>query len=272
MKHKVTEYTKSIFSAVLIALLIRAFLIEAYKIPTGSMIPTGLPGDHLFVNKFIYGLRIPFTKIRFLKWKDPERGDVVVFLYPLDESKNYIKRVVGLPGDRVQTDGENLLINGEKVAHTVLKVSEDPHNPRQLKVADNALWADIPRMLMWQDNTFMDEVLGSTHHLVQYSPYRAFPDHEYVVPPDHLFVMGDNRDNSQDSREWGFMPMDNLKGKAMFIWLSCGLPLKDPQTGVGQALEAVRSTISNIPVVGWLYPCDGHWLSVRWDRFGKWMQ
>lgn len=245
MKQKAGEYTRSILSAVIIALLIRSFMIEAFKIPTASMLPSVLIGDHIFVNKFIYGLRIPFTKIRFFKFTEPRRGDVAVFLYPVDESKDFIKRVVGLPGDKVRTAGDDLYINDEKQLHTVMGEKNDV--------------------------TYMDELLGDVHHLVQYAPYRTYADQEYVVPEGHLLVMGDNRDNSADSREWGFMPLENLKGKAMFIWLSCGVPIEKAKTGVAGALETVRETISNIPVIGWIYPCDGHWLSIRWDRFGKWI-
>ncbi len=247
MRHKAGEYTKSILSAVLIALLIRAFVIEAFKIPSASMVPTLLIGDHLFVNKFIYGLRIPFTKTRFFRFTEPRRGDVMVFLYPEDESKDFIKRVVGLPGDRLRTEGEDLYINGEKVVHTLAGEGKN-------------------------DITYMNEVLGTVQHLIQFSPYRTYADQEYFVPDDHLMVMGDNRDNSADSREWGFMPMENIKGKAMFIWLSCGVPETEPKTALGKGVETVRETTSNLPIIGWILPCDGHWASIRWDRFGRWIR
>lgn len=245
MKQKAGEYSRSILSAVIIALLIRAFVIEAFKIPSGSMIPSLLIGDHLFVNRFIYGLHIPFTRKHVLAFHHPERGDVVVFVHP-EENKDLIKRVVGLPGDRVRTEGEALYINGEKVPHTVTSEAEGM--------------------------TVMTETLGDTQYNVQYTPYRSFPDRDYLVPPDHLFVMGDNRDNSADGREWGFLPLDNLKGKAMFVWLSCGEPNRPPETSFEKGLERVRSTISDIPVIGWFFPCDGHWLSIRWDRFGHWIK
>lgn len=247
MREKAGEYTKSILSAVFIALLIRMFVLEAFKIPSASMVPSLLIGDHLFVNKFIYGLRIPFTKKRFFKFTDPERGDVMVFLYPEDESKDYIKRVVGLSGDTVRLEGEDLYINGEKVVHTPAGEGRN-------------------------DVTYMDELLGDVLHRIQFSPYRTYPDREYAVPEDHLMVMGDNRDNSADSREWGFMPMGNIKGKAMFIWLSCGIPENPPETPFERGVEAVRDTLSNLPIIGWILPCDGHWGSIRWNRFGQWIR
>lgn len=278
-KSKPREYSEAVISAVLIAVLIRFFVIEAFKIPSASMVPTLQIGDHIFVNKLIYGLRDPFTKKTLFKISDPKRGDVVVFLYPPDEQKSiferkdFIKRVVGLPGDRLRTEGTNLYVNGEKVVHTPLKVDADPSDPLMLKVQDSPYWSAIPKdSRHWQELTFMDEVLGDLHHLVQYSPYRSFPDGEYTVPEESLMVMGDNRDNSADSRDWGFMPMRDLKGKAMFVWLSCGEPETPPQTALERGLETVRSTISSIPVIGWLYPCDGHWLSIRWNRFGRWIK
>lgn len=244
-KSKPREYTEAILSAVLIALLIRAFVIEAFKIPSASMVPTLQIGDHIFVNKFLYGLRIPFTKTRFFQFTEPKRGDVVVFLYPMDESKDYIKRVVGLPGDRVRTDGTDLYVNDEKV----------PRTPNGEK----------------GETSYFEEKLGDMDHMIQFGPYRSFDNREYHVPPDSLFVMGDNRDNSADSREWGVMPMGNLKGKAMFVWLSCGEPGAPPDTSLEKGLEAVRSTIASIPLISAIFPCDGHWLSVRWNRFGKWV-
>lgn len=213
------EYVEALGTAVIIALIIRAFVIEAFKIPSGSMLPTLSVGDHIFVNKFVYGLRVPFTRERFITFSDPKRGDVVVFIYPVDESKDFIKRVVGVPGDRIRIEGEELFVNGEPVMHERVQVKVDPDDRRRLLVTDGETQG-IPFVRGWRDFQFFEERLGDETHLVQYERYLQRPTYDIVVPPGHFFVMGDNRDNSADGREWGFVPADYIKGKAMFVWLS----------------------------------------------------
>lgn len=213
------EYAEALITAVLVALVIRAFVIEAFKIPSGSMIPTLSIGDHIFVNKFTYGLRVPFTKYRFLKFGEPKRGEVIVFMYPEDESLDYIKRVVGLPGDHIYIEGEDLWINGEKQGRSQLKIAPYPGDKRRLLV-HNGRKKTIPSTPGWQHFEFFDEKLGDIDHLVQYESDLDHQVYDIVVPPGHYFAMGDNRDNSRDSREWGFVPAENIKGKAMFVWLS----------------------------------------------------
>ena len=212
--------------AVIIAIFLRLFVIEAFKIPTGSMIPTLKIEDHIFVNKFIYGLRIPFTKIRFFQFTSPKRGDIVVFIFPLNNSKDYIKRVIGIPGDEIEVHGRVVYVNGvpaEKV------IQEDR---RVLSDVEDADGVDL-----------YSETNGHATHYTQYSKYQSTRDYgPKTVPPDHLFVMGDNRDNSYDSRGWGFVPMNHLKGKALFVWLSL-----DPLH---------RYSFLGLP-------------SIRWERFGK---
>lgn len=237
-KGKVREYIEAIASAVLIALLIRSFAVEAFKIPSASMVPTLMIGDHIFVNKFIYGLRIPFTKVRFFQYRTPLHGDIIVFIYPEDEGKDFIKRVVGLPGDKIRVDGDDLYVNDVKQEHTTLSVMTDPTDKRRLLVEDNPFWQQIPFVSHWQDFNFFNESLGDVNHLVQYERDLYHPEHEYTVPAGHLFAMGDNRDHSSDSREWGFVPMDNIKGQAMFVWLS------------------------------W----DSDHGGIRWKRFGHWIR
>ena len=169
------EYAEAIAIAVVLALFIRTFVVQAFKIPSGSMKPTLLVGDHILVNKFIYGIKIPFTDKILVKLSRPKRGDVIVFKYPLDTKKDYIKRVIGLPGDQIELANKQLIINGQIV--------DDSHAKYSL--------------------------LGN---LRNYGPI--------AVPADHLFVMGDNRDESSDSRVWGFVPLSYLKGKAFLIYWS----------------------------------------------------
>ncbi len=176
----VREYAESIIIAILIALFIRAFVIQAFKIPSGSMEPTLLIGDHLLVNKFIYGIRIPFTDRKVFAVHQPERGDIIVFIYPVDQSKDFIKRVIGLPGETVEIRHKKIYINGKLL-------EPDYGTYREPQVTNQ-----VPR-----DN---------------FGPV--------VVPKDHVFVMGDNRDRSYDSRFWGFVAYDKIKGKALIIYWS----------------------------------------------------
>jgi signal peptidase I len=174
-KSVLREYAEAIAIAVVLALFIRTFVVQAFKIPSGSMKPTLLVGDHILVNKFIYGIKIPFTDKTIINLGKPNRGDVVVFKYPLDTKKDYIKRVVGLPGDKVELVNKQLFING--------RVTDDSH--------------------------------------ASYSIYGNLRNFGPVsVPAHHLFVMGDNRDESSDSRVWGFVPDAYLKGKAFLIYWS----------------------------------------------------
>ncbi len=176
----IREYAESIVVAILIALFIRAFVVQAFKIPSGSMEPTLLIGDHLLVNKFIYGIKIPFVDRKFLVYKEPKRGDIVVFIFPKDKKKDFIKRVVGGPGDTVEVRQKKIYING--------KYWDDPYGVYR----DAEVTGMVPR-----DN---------------FGPV--------VVPPDNVLVMGDNRDRSYDSRFWGFVPFDQIKGKALILYWS----------------------------------------------------
>ena len=176
-KSKVLEYAETLIIALLIALFVRAFVVQAFKIPSESMKPTLLVGDHLLVNKFIYGIRIPLLDKKILQFNKPRRGDVIVFIYPGDRSKDYIKRVIGLPGDTVEIRDRQIYINNSLI--------EDP----------------------WGVYSSWSSPVPQT-----YGPK--------VVPPDSLFVMGDNRDNSLDSRVWGFVPFDDVLGKAFIMYWS----------------------------------------------------
>ena len=177
------EYAEAAAIAVILALFIRTFVVQAFKIPSGSMEPTLLIGDHILVNKFIYGIKIPFLDTTLIPISDPERDDVIVFIYPVDKSKDFIKRVIGLPGDKVEMKKQKIFINGE--------LFEDKHGVFSLNPSSD-------RGLVREGSDF--------------GPV--------IVSEGHLFVMGDNRDHSYDSRFWGFVPLDAVKGKAFIIYWS----------------------------------------------------
>lgn len=238
-KKKFLETVESIGIALLIALAIRAFVIEPFKIPSPSMVPTLLVGDQIFVNKFVYGLRIPFTKKRFWEGRGPKRGEVVIFLYPQDERLDYIKRVVGLPGDTVRVEGEKVYVNDRLVNKKPLRFRGDPNHSNRVFVHPARPYPKLTLFPEWETFTFYQEQLDGHPHLVQHDLF-YYSERTFVVPPGHYFVMGDNRDHSADSREWGFVPRENIKGRALFIWLS----------------------------FDWDQPFP-HW--VRWHRFGRWI-
>ena len=212
----VVEYAKSFFPILLLVLLIRSFLLEPFRIPSGSMMPTLLEGDFIFVNKFAYGLRLPVVNTKFLEIGDPERGDVIVFRLPSDPSVNYIKRIVGLPGDVVNYDqgSKRLTINGEPVP--IERVGEYDGPEVNAEIVREQL-GDDDHLALWKRNSFSE---GG----------------EWKVPDGHYFVMGDNRDNSQDGRVIGFVPDKNLVGRAVRIWMN------------------------------WRWPSEG---GPRWSRIGK---
>jgi len=195
------EYAKSFFPVLLLVLLLRSFLFEPFRIPSGSMMPTLLQGDFIFVNKFSYGLRLPVLNTKIVDIGEAQRGDVVVFRYPSDTSINYIKRVVGLPGDVVDYDPaeKQLTINGEKVPLRLEgRYDEEP------------------------DKDVMIENLGKAEHELLITRSRLSRGGRYTVPEGHYFMMGDNRDNSQDSRfeDVSFVSETLFVGKAELIWMS----------------------------------------------------
>jgi signal peptidase I len=201
----VVEYARSFFPVILIVLLIRSFLFEPFRIPSDSMMPTLLDGDFIFVNKFSYGLRLPVLNSKILSIGEPKRGDVIVFRLPKDPRTNYIKRLVGLPGDHIVVRGHNLYINGERV-RVEMNGTYTGHRHTGAQLAT--------------------EYLGDVEHQVLFLPGSEGRDYDEVVPAGHYFFMGDNRDNSRDSRffDVGFVPERNLVGKAVRIWLNWDLP------------------------------------------------
>jgi signal peptidase I len=214
------DWTAGLFPVILIVFLLRSFLFEPFKIPSGSMIPTLMVGDLILVNKYHYGVRLPVINKKIIANHDPQRGDVMVFRYPKDTGIDYIKRVVGVPGDEVSYRNQQLFLNGQPVPTSPLT---DFFNEETLRVEKQYL-----------------EKIGNMEHRILVDRSRqlylpaneSFPMRENCrysaegvtckVPPGHYFMMGDNRDNSMDSRFWGFVPDENIVGKAFFVWMNFG--------------------------------------------------
>ena len=212
------EYSISFFPVILIVFLLRSFLVEPFKIPSGSMIPTLLIGDFILVNKYAYGIRLPVLNVKVLELDSPRRGDVMVFRYPADPSLDYIKRVVGLPGDRIEYRDKALSVNGKPVPRQPMADYESRERlqyfPRYLESFEGAGHEII---LERETPGFVSRGMDFGHSgNCDYNSAGLV----CTVPPGHYFVMGDNRDNSSDSRVWGFVPDGNIVGKAFFIWLN----------------------------------------------------
>ena len=212
------EWGAAFFPVVLIVFGLRSFVVEPYKIPSGSMVPTLLEGDFIVVNKFTYGIRLPISNTRIISVNTPKRGEVMVFRYPRDLSQSYIKRVVGLPNDTVEYVEKRLIINGEKVEMTesgkYLHADRLYHSPRYTEKLGETM-----------HNVLIEEQVPTFVRDVMNYPFRencAYNDRGFSckVPAGHYLVMGDNRDNSADSRVWGFVPDENIVGRAFFIWFN----------------------------------------------------
>ena len=236
-KSTVREYAESIGVAVLIALLLRSFVVEAFKIPSGSMIPTLKVGDHIFVNKFIYGLGWPLSGVKFWQYGRPQRGDVIVFKYPEDPDKDFIKRVIGVEGDTVEIRRTGVFVNGKQLprrhlgyVHYLDYSDEQPMLEIHPKDADE--WEETLDDKVFNIYTEIGENGGGCPPLARYACREPVK-----VPSDRVFVMGDNRDNSHDSRFWGFVPLNFIKGKALFVWYS-GDP--DPHKNFFSAIRLER--------------------------------
>lgn len=207
------EYSKSFFPVLLAVLVLRSFLFEPFRIPSGSMMPTLLVGDFILVNKFTYGLRLPIIHTRITRGEKPKRGDVAVFRYPEDESLDYIKRIIGLPGDHVSYYNRRLSINGKP-----LKTNFD-HKYQGLGDRNNMVGSGGCDRVGAECNVYSEKI-GEASHTMMTNPNVGFSrDGEVFVPEGQYFVMGDNRDHSNDSRYWGFVPKENLVGKAIMIWM-----------------------------------------------------
>ncbi len=214
------EYSISFFPVLLVVFVLRSFIVEPFKIPTGSMIPTLLVGDFILVNKYQYGVRLPIINKKIIQIGSPAHGDVMVFRYPEDPSLDYIKRVVGLPGDTVQYRMKRLTVNGKEVA--ARRLEDFLHRDRMQyssRFLEN-LGGVEHEILLDEDAPMMVPEI----HQFPFSGNCSYNQEGFVckVPEGHYFLMGDNRDNSSDSRVWGFVPDENIVGKAVFIWLNFG--------------------------------------------------
>jgi signal peptidase I len=204
------DYARSLFPVLFFVLALRSFVAEPFRIPSGSMMPNLLQGDFILVNKYDYGLRLPVLNEKVLEVGAPQRGDVVVFRYPgrsdADPLKgqDYIKRIIGVPGDRITVLNDRVSVNGQEVAYAPVGV-----------------FIGRGSTLAWNGAPMESEALPGREHTILDLPGTNFPPGEWDVGPGQYFVMGDNRDNSEDSRAWGFVPEANLVGRAMVIWLNC---------------------------------------------------
>ncbi|MDP9648233.1 MULTISPECIES: signal peptidase I [Paraburkholderia] len=212
------EYSASFFPVILVVFVVRSFVVEPFKIPSGSMVPTLLVGDFILVNKFDYGIRLPIVNTKITEGRPLQRGDVVVFRYPKDESVDYIKRVIGLPGDTVAYQDKQLTINGKPVPETPLPDYLDEERLGYAKQFEENL--DGRKNAILNNPAVPPFIVGAEDY-----PYRDNCTYNArgvicKVPPGNYFMMGDNRDNSADSRYWGFAPDKNIVGRAFFIWMN----------------------------------------------------
>ncbi len=198
----VVEYAKSIFPVLAAVLVLRSFIAEPFRIPSGSMLPTLEIGDFILVSKFSYGMRLPVTHTKIMPVGEPKRGDVVVFRYPKDTKVDYIKRLVGVPGDKVEWDNKSLRINGVDLSRTPIGeyAALDQNN------------------MVYPAFRLKEDLLGVQHDILIVPNMRS-PSGSMTIPPGQYFMMGDNRDMSNDSRFWGLVPEENIVGKATYVWM-----------------------------------------------------
>ncbi|HZH44365.1 MAG TPA: signal peptidase I [Lysobacter sp.] len=201
----IIDYSKAFFPVLAVVLILRSFVAEPFRIPSNSMMPTLLTGDFILVNKFTYGLRLPVTNTKFVEIGAPARGDVVVFRPPQHPEQDWIKRVVGLPGDRIEFVDNQLLVNGQPVEYDQVGSYTGTGKGAEMTGASELI----------------EKLPGHSHRVLETPDIAYFGESAWEVPAGHYFVMGDNRDRSEDSRAWGFLPEQNIRGRAFLIWLNC---------------------------------------------------
>ncbi len=200
---KLVEHARSFFPVLLIVLIIRSFIVQPYRVPSGSLEPTILPGDFIAVSQFSYGLRLPVIGTKILKIGEPHRGDIVVFPWPANHKFDLVKRTIGLPGDHIVYQNRVLFINGQEAKQTEASLS-----------FDDEPFGDAPAM------RYEEDLMGVKHQILIRNQGGETWDYDFVVPKGYYFMMGDNRDDSADSRFWGLVPESDLAGKAFMIWMS----------------------------------------------------
>jgi signal peptidase I len=213
------EYSGSFFPVIALVFFLRSFLYEPFKIPSSSMVPTLLVGDLILVNKFTYGIRLPVLNQKVVQINNPQRGDVMVFKYPKDMTQDYIKRVVGVPGDKITYENKRLTVNGKEVQYTALDDYLDDEHLVYNKQYQEDLTGVSHKILNRENAPVLNrsDVQPFPHDDACSYTYESFT---CVVPEGNYFMMGDNRDNSADSRYWGFVPDKNIVGKAFFVWMN----------------------------------------------------
>jgi signal peptidase I len=214
------EYTASFFPVILLVFVLRSFLFEPFRIPSGSMIPTLQIGDLILVNKYQYGIRLPIVNRKIVPIGDPQQGDVIVFRFPLNTTQDYIKRVVGLPGDRVEYRNRQLYLNGAPVPTKPAERYFEEGRVQYYAQYTERL-GSIEHRIIVNEGPGVPAMRGIQHTHPGACDYTA-AGVTCKVPAGHYFVMGDNRDNSEDSRYWGFVPDENIVGRAFFIWMNFG--------------------------------------------------
>jgi signal peptidase I len=219
------EYSGSFFPVIALVFFLRSFLYEPFKIPSSSMVPTLLVGDLILVNKFTYGVRLPIINKKIIELNNPQRGDVMVFKYPRDMSQDYIKRVVGVPGDKITYENKKLTVNGKPIAYTQLDDYLNEDSLQYSKQATENLNGVEHRIIATESAPSVNVAQVMDFPNSEACSYRS-EGFTCTVPAGNYFMMGDNRDNSLDSRYWGFVPDKNIVGKAFFVWMNLSNPLK----------------------------------------------